>query len=60
MLYLSEAPFHAENIAEKLSMARSNVSNSIEELLGWQLIHRVPLLGERRDHYAAEVDIWKW
>jgi len=59
LLYLSEHPLTAEAIADKLGMARSNVSNSIKELLGWGLIHRVPLLGERRDHFAAETDIWE-
>ena len=59
LLYLSEEPLHAEAIAKQLGLARSNVSNSIKELLGWQLIHRVPIMGDRRDHYAAEVDIWE-
>ena len=59
LLYLSEEPLHAERIAEQLGIARSNVSNSIKELLGWQLIHRVPVLGDRRDHFAAETDIWE-
>src|SRR5215212_5062606 len=59
LLYLSERPLTAETIADQLGLARSNVSNSIKELLGWGLIHRVPLLGERRDHFAAETDIWE-
>jgi DNA-binding transcriptional regulator GbsR (MarR family) len=59
LLYLSEQPLTAEAIAAKLGMARSNVSNSIKELLSWGLIHRVPLLGDRRDHFAAETDIWE-
>lgn len=59
LLYLSEQPLTAEVIAEKLGLARSNVSNSIKELLGWGLIHRVPVLGDRRDHFAAETDIWE-
>jgi DNA-binding transcriptional regulator GbsR (MarR family) len=59
LLFLSERPLTAEDIAEALGMARSNVSNSIRELLSWKLIHRVPILGDRRDHYAAEDDIWK-
>jgi DNA-binding transcriptional regulator GbsR (MarR family) len=59
LLYLSEQPLTAEAIADTLGMARSNVSNSIKELLGWGLIHRVPLLGDRRDHFAAETDIWE-
>lgn len=59
LLYLSERPLTAEEIADALGMARSNVSNSIRELITWKLIHRVPILGDRRDHYAAEADIWK-
>jgi DNA-binding transcriptional regulator GbsR (MarR family) len=59
LLYLSEEPLTAEDIAEQLGMARSNVSNSIKELLSWNLIRRVPILGDRRDHFEAETDIWE-
>jgi DNA-binding transcriptional regulator GbsR (MarR family) len=59
LLFLSERPLTAEDIAETLGMARSNVSNSIRELLGWKLIRRVPVLGDRRDHYEAEADLWQ-
>jgi DNA-binding transcriptional regulator GbsR (MarR family) len=59
LLYLSERPLTAEAIADTLGMARSNVSNSLKELIGWKLIRRVPVLGDRRDHYEAETDIWQ-
>ena len=59
VLYLSDRPLTAEEIADRLGMARSNVSNSIRELLGWNLIRRVPIKGDRRDHYEAETDIWE-
>lgn len=59
LLYLSERPLNAEEIADKLGLARSNVSNSIKELLSWGLIHRAPVLGDRRDHFEAETDIWE-
>jgi DNA-binding transcriptional regulator GbsR (MarR family) len=58
LLYLSERPLTAEEIAEALSIARSNVSNSLRELQGWGLIRRVPLPGDRRDHFEADADIW--
>jgi DNA-binding transcriptional regulator GbsR (MarR family) len=58
LLYLSEKPLTADDIAETLAMARSNVSNSIKELLGWSLIRRVPVMGDRRDYFEAETDIW--
>lgn len=59
MLYLSDRPLTAEEIADRLGMARSNVSNSIRELLTWNLIRRVPIKGDRRDHYEAETDVWE-
>src|SRR4029077_7069014 len=59
LLYLSEAPMTAEDIAETLGMARSNVSNSMKELLAWNQIRRVAILGDRRDHFEAETDIWE-
>jgi len=58
-LYLSDRPLTAEDIADALGLARSNVSNSIRELINWKLIRRVPMLGDRRDHYEAEADIWQ-
>ncbi|MEQ1510377.1 MAG: MarR family transcriptional regulator [Sphingopyxis sp.] len=58
LLYLSDHPLTAEAIAEALAMARSNVSTSLRELLEWRLVHRVPLMGDRREHFAAEQDIW--
>ena len=59
LLFISDKPLTAEDIAETLGMARSNVSNSIKELMSWQLIHRVPMMGDRRDHFTAEADIWE-
>jgi len=59
LLYLSERPLTAEEIAETLGLARSNVSNSIRELMAWNLIRRVPVRGDRREHFEAESDLWE-
>lgn len=59
LLFISDRPLTAEEIAETLGLARSNVSNSLKELLGWKLIERVPILGDRRDHFTAQGDIWE-
>ena len=58
LLYVAERPLTAEEIADLLAMARSNVSTSLRELMSWQLVRRVPLLGDRRDHFEAETDLW--
>lgn len=57
LLYVADKPMTAEDIAGVLAMARSNVSTSLRELLGWNLIKRVPVLGDRRDYYEAESDM---
>ena len=59
LLYLAGRPLTAEDIADSLGIARSNVSNSLKELMGWGLIRRVPIRGDRRDHFEAEGDIWE-
>jgi DNA-binding transcriptional regulator GbsR (MarR family) len=59
LLYVADQPLTAEDIAERLGIARSNVSNSLKELLGWQLIRRVHVMGDRRDYFEAEVDLFE-
>ncbi len=59
LLFLSNRPLAAEDIAETLSVARSNVSNSLKELQSWQLIRVTHLMGDRRDHFIALQDVWE-
>ena len=59
LLYLSERPLTADDISDTLGMARSNVSNSLKELQTWRLIRRVSVLGDRRDYFEAEADLWE-
>jgi DNA-binding transcriptional regulator GbsR (MarR family) len=59
LLYLSDKPLTAEDIADTLGLARSNVSNSLKELAGWSLIRREHVMGDRRDYFAAETDLWE-
>jgi len=57
LLYLSPTPLNAEEIADTLSLARSNVSNSLKELHSWELIKTVHVIGDRRDHFEALKDV---
>jgi DNA-binding transcriptional regulator GbsR (MarR family) len=58
LLYISGRPMHAEEIAETLAVARSNVSNSLRELLSYRLVTVSHQLGDRRDHYETSDDVW--
>ena len=59
LLFLSPRPLNAEEIAEALSVARSNVSTSLRELQGWGIIRVVHVLGDRRDHFESIQDVWE-
>ncbi len=59
LLYLSARPLPADEISQALNIARSNVSNSIRELQGYDLISVTHVLGDRRDHFRAEADPWE-
>lgn len=59
LLYLSERPLAADEIAETLGVARSNVSNSLKELLSWQLVKVNHVMGDRRDHFDTSKDVWE-
>lgn len=59
LLYIAGQPLHAEEISETLGLARSNVSNSIRELQGWELVALTHVLGDRRDYFEAKQDLWE-
>ncbi len=59
VLYLSDAPLSANNIRSVLSLSTGAVSMTLNELLRWGAIKRVRVPGERRDFFAAEINVWK-
>lgn len=59
LLYLSQKPLPADEIAGVLSVARSNVSTSLRELQGWGVVRVVHVMGDRRDHFDTVHDVWE-
>jgi len=59
LLFLTPRPLPADEIAETLAVARSNVSTSLRELQGWRIVRVVHLLGDRRDHFESIKDVWE-
>lgn len=59
LLFLVGKPMPADEIAETLGVARSNVSNSLKELQNWKLIKIVHAMGDRRDHFETSTDVWE-
>ncbi|MFK7789613.1 MAG: GbsR/MarR family transcriptional regulator [Phycisphaeraceae bacterium] len=59
LLFIAPEPLNADDIAETLSVARSNVSTSLRELQGWGIVQAVPMLGERKEHFSTQTDVWE-
>ena len=58
LLFISPKPLHAEEIAETLGVARSNVSNSLKELQSWGIVRLAHVMGDRRDHFESMKDVF--
>ena len=58
LLFFNGKPLHAEEIAETLGIARSNVSTSLKELQNWNLVRTTHVLGDRRDYFETSLDVW--
>ena len=59
LLYISPKPLTAQEIAETLAVARSNVSTSLKELQSWRIVKLVHVLGDKRDHFETMKDVWE-
>lgn len=59
LLYIVGKPMQAEEIADTLGVARSNVSNSLKELQNWKLVKLAHVMGDRRAHFETSLDVWE-
>ncbi|MGV3773138.1 MAG: GbsR/MarR family transcriptional regulator [Verrucomicrobiales bacterium] len=59
LLYISPKPLAADELTETLSVARSNISTSLRELQSWGIVKMVHVMGDRRDHFESQKDVWE-
>ena len=59
LLLVSVNALTQDDIMEELTISRGNVNMNIRELIGWGLVDRVIINGERKEYFTAEKDIWK-
>jgi DNA-binding transcriptional regulator GbsR (MarR family) len=59
VLYLSPEPLSAEDLRQALKLSSGAVSMTLSELARWGVIRKVWVQGERKDFYAAEVQLWR-
>jgi DNA-binding transcriptional regulator GbsR (MarR family) len=59
VLYLSPEPQSAEELRQALKLSSGAVSMTLSELSRWGVVRKVWVQGERKDFYAAEVQLWR-
>jgi DNA-binding transcriptional regulator GbsR (MarR family) len=58
LLFVSDKPLNADEIAEALAFSRSNVSMGLKELEGWRIVRLQHLPNDRREYFSAPEDVW--
>lgn len=59
LLMISEEPLSAEDVMAALNISRGNTNMSIRSLIDWGLVEKLHKLGERKEFFQAEKDMWK-
>jgi len=59
LLFISQHPLNADEIADALEFSRSNVSMGVKELQSWRLVRLRHFPGDRREYFETPGDIWE-
>jgi DNA-binding transcriptional regulator GbsR (MarR family) len=58
LLLINPEPLSAEDVMEQLQISRGNANMNIRELIDWNLVQRITIVGERKEFFSAEKDMW--
>ena len=58
LLFVTGRPLCTDDIMEQLQVSRGNASMNLRSLVDWALIERVHKLGDRKEYFQADTDVW--
>lgn len=58
LLFVSQTPLCTDDIMEQLHISRGNASMNLRALVDWGLIRRVHQLGDRKEYFQADTEVW--
>lgn len=58
LLLSNKEGISAEDVMESIQLSRGNVNTNLRELIDWGLITRQSKLGERKEFFQANYDVW--
>ncbi len=58
LLLVSDEPLSTDEVMTGLGISRGNANTTLRELVGWGLVRKIVRMGERREYFEAEKDVW--
>ncbi len=58
LLFVTRQSLCTDDIMDQLKISRGNASMNLRGLVDWGLIERVHKLGDRKEYFRADTDVW--
>jgi DNA-binding transcriptional regulator GbsR (MarR family) len=58
LLFVTGDPLCTDDVMAQLHVSRGNASMNLRGLVDWGLVQRVHKLGDRKEYFQADVDVW--
>jgi DNA-binding transcriptional regulator GbsR (MarR family) len=58
LLFVTRQPLCTDDIMDQLKISRGNASMNLRALVDWGLIERMHKLGDRKEYFQADTDVW--
>jgi len=59
LLMTATGPMSTDEVMDELQISRGNAHTNIKELVAWGLLRNIVRIGERKEYFEAEKDVWK-
>lgn len=59
LLLIAPDQLTTDDVMEALQISRGSANTVLHDLIGWRLVEKQHRLGDRKDYYSAEKEIWK-
>lgn len=59
LLYISGRPMNADEIVRESGLSRAAVSMNLRDLINWGVVRRVHRMGDRKEYFESETDVWE-
>jgi DNA-binding transcriptional regulator GbsR (MarR family) len=59
LMFVAGRPLCTDDIMQQLHVSRGNASMNLRALVDWGLVERVHKLGDRKEYFQADTDVWR-